>query len=181
MDIIRIIADSSFYICFLDDIKDLYSLIEILIYKYFKFIIGIVVKKEIKESDNYHLIEESVDSYTDFFSEVNYGELLRPLFSKEELKKGENEAITISYILFDLDYEFITILDDDESRKFFISNLYECADNLTGTVGFIGDCVYTYNIFKKEKGISILIAIKNSKFRIQKLVIDKIINKIKES
>ena len=105
MNKIQVIPDSSFYICFIDDIKDHENLIEIIKYDKFNFIISVVVKDEIAKSPNYNKIEAVMKSDVEFFSEINYGEILRPLFSKEELKKGENEVITISFILFDLDYD----------------------------------------------------------------------------
>ena len=180
MNKIQVIPDSSFYICFIDDIKDHENLIEIIKYDKFNFIIGVIVKDEIVKSPNYNKIEAVMKSDVELFSEINYGEILRPLFSKEELKKGENEVITISFILFDLDYDIITIIDDEEPRKFFINNLTECADKLTGTIGFIGDCVCIHKIFKKDKGMNILIAIKNSKFRITEVIFNEVMNKIRE-
>ena len=57
MNMIRVIPDSSFYICFIDDIKDHESLIEIIKYDKFKFIVGVVVKGEIAKSPNYNKIE----------------------------------------------------------------------------------------------------------------------------
>ncbi|TFG22921.1 MAG: hypothetical protein EU529_09050 [Promethearchaeota archaeon] len=180
MNKIRVIPDSSFYICFIDNIKDHKSIIEIIKNDKFKFIIGVVVKSEIAKSPNYNRIEAVIEPDVELFSEINYGEILRPLFSKEELKKGENEVITISFILFDLDYDIITIIDDEEPRQFFINNLTECADKLTGTIGFIGDCVCIYEVFKKDKGLSILVAIKNSKFRITKVIINEVMNKIRD-
>jgi len=180
VSLLYIIPDASFYICFIDDIEDSESLIEILENKIFRSVIGIVVKGEIKKSDNYQIIEDTIDNYTDYYSEANYGELLRPLFSEEELRKGENEVITISYILFDLNYDFITILDDEEPRKFFLNNLAECSDKLRGTIGFMGDCVCIHEIFEKERGLNLLIAIKNSKFRITEVLINKIMKKIRE-
>lgn len=87
MSILRLISDSNIYICFLDDIKDHNSLIKILKNATFSFIIGTIVKGEISESYDYSIIEEVIESYIESFSEANYGELLKPLFSKEELKK----------------------------------------------------------------------------------------------
>jgi len=180
VSLLYIIPDASFYICFIDDIGDCETLIEILENNQFKYIIGIVVKGEIKNSENYQIIEDTIENNTEYYSEANYGELLRPLFSKEELKKGENEVITISYILFDLNYDFITILDDEEPRKFFLNNLVECSDRLRGTIGFIRDCVCTHEIFEKERGVNILIAIKDSKFRIAEVLINEVMKKIRE-
>jgi predicted nucleic acid-binding protein len=179
VDLLYIIPDSSFYICFIDDIEDCESLIEILKNKAFRFVIGIVVKGEIKKSKKYQIIEDYIENSILYFSETNYGELLKPLFSEEELRKGENEVITISYILFDLNYDFITILDDDEPRKFFLINFPEFADKLKGSIGFIKDCVCIQKIFTKDKGLNILACIKNSKFRIKKDIINDIIEKIK--
>lgn len=179
MSVIHIVPDSSFYICFLGDIDDCDSLLKILRQDKFNFIMSIVVKGEISKSSNYLKIKDTVETKVEYFSELSYGELLRPLFSREEIEKGEHEVITLSFILSNLNYDFITILDDKGPRNFFKTLLPECHDRLRGTIGFIGDCVCTHNVFRKEKGINILIAIKNSKFRIKEIILDDVIKRVR--
>jgi len=83
-----------------------------------EFIIGQKIKEEIKKSQNYNAIEILIDNHTQSFEYYKYGEILKPFFSAEEIKKGEHEVIVISYVMYHLGIAFIAIIDEDESRKF---------------------------------------------------------------
>ena len=82
-----IIADSSFYICFLDDIKKPDYLKHIL--THFRFVIGKIVKKEIARSPMFKKIESIINTVVDNISaDENFDELLKPFFSVKEIEKG---------------------------------------------------------------------------------------------
>ena len=57
-------------------------------------------------------LKQKIFQKIEMFSYYEYGEILRPLFSEEEMKKGEQEVIVISYILNFKKEHFIAILDD---------------------------------------------------------------------
>ncbi|MEX2705952.1 MAG: hypothetical protein Q6352_011905 [Candidatus Freyrarchaeum guaymaensis] len=178
MSSVNVVPDSSFYICFLDDINAPHYLLQLLNARIFKFILGKIIKTEIEKSPNYKSIEKTIDSRVEIFEYYNYGEILRPFFSLEEIKKGDNEVIVISYVLYFLNLTFITILDDTKPRKFLERNFPELYTRVVGTVGFIEKCSCQYNIFSKEKGITILNLIKKSKFRIKNEIVNKTIERI---
>jgi predicted nucleic acid-binding protein len=120
-----------------------------------------------------------LSKYIENYKYYDYGELLKAFFSIRELEEGEHEIIIISYIFFANDFNFITIIDDNEPRNFIEHNFPEILQNMTGTVGFVKRCNCKYAIFGKDEAITILNLIKNSKFRIKGKIIDDVIKQIK--
>lgn len=175
----KVIPDSSFYICFIDDIKEPKYLIRMLSANAMEFIIGQKIKEEIKKSQNYNAIEILIDNHTQSFEYYKYGEILKPFFSAEEIKKGEHEVIVISYVMYHLGIAFIAIIDEDESRKFVEKNFPELLEKLVGTVGFIALCCCKYKIFSKNECILLLNKIKKSKFRIKNSIIEETVERIR--
>ncbi|OIQ05945.1 MAG: hypothetical protein COW47_00600 [Candidatus Huberarchaeum crystalense] len=176
---VTIVPDSSFYICFLDDINKPQYFIRMLSYETFKFVSGPLIKKEIINSSNYPMIEKVVGARIQIFVYYNYGEILRPLFSFDEIKRGEHEVIVISYILYLFNIRFITILDDNETKKFLLRNFPHISTKVTGTIGFVKLSCCTYKIFSKDEAISILNLIKKSRFRVKGDIVDQIMEEIK--
>jgi predicted nucleic acid-binding protein len=161
---VNIISDSSFFICFLDDIKRSDFLRKMIASDSFKFIIGKVVREEIRKSKNYSQIEPLIVSKTESFEYYNFEELLRPIMHSNAVSRGEGEAIAIAYVLNYLGKNIILILDDETSRNFVYKNLNELSNKMVGTIGFIDKCFYEYGIFSKEEVLLILNSIKASKF-----------------
>lgn len=178
MNNVNVVPDSSFYLCFLDDINAPQYLLQLLNARVFKFFLGKVIKTEIESSSNYKTVEKTIDSRVEIFEYYNYGEILRPFFSLEEIKKGDNEVIVISYVLYFLDLTFITILDDNKPRNFLRRNFPELYRRVVGTIGFIEKCSCQYKIFAKEEAITILNLIKKSKFRIKNEIVNNTIKRI---
>lgn len=178
---ITVVPDSSFYICFIDDISKPEYLIKLLNHPSFRFVTGQKIKEEITRSPNYHAVEKYIDDYVDYFEYYNYSEILRPFFSLEEIRKGEHEVIAISYILYILEATFIAILDEDSAREFIKRNLPQLwkMGRVMGTVGFIKLCCCIYHIFLKEEAVSVLELIKRSKFRVKRADVDRIIEEVK--
>lgn len=176
---IKVIPDSSFYICFIDDINEPEYLIRILSTNAMEFIIGQKIKEEIKKSQNYDAIEILINNHTQSFEYYSYGEILKPFFSVEEIKKGEHEVIAISYVMYQLGIVFIAIIDEDKSRKFVEKNFPELLEKIVGTVGFIALCCCRYKIFSKNECILLLNKIKKSKFRIKNSIIEETVERIR--
>jgi len=166
LQVIIIIPNSSFYLCFLDDIMAPQYLVRILNHEYFDFVTGKIILEEIERKVR-------------VFEYLNYGEILRPFFSIEEIKKGEHEVIAISCILYILEINFLAIIDDDQAIKFLKRNFPRTEHKITRTVGFMEEC-YRRKIFSKEETINILELIKKSKFRVKKAIIEDIIKRISE-
>jgi predicted nucleic acid-binding protein len=181
MNNLVIIADSSFYICFLDDIKKPAFLIHLLKFERFRFTIGPIIKGEINKSPNYPAIEIEIKSHVRVFEYYSYGEILKPVFSIEEMIKGEHEVVAIAYILNFLNIDFIAILDEERTKNFVQNSFPKISTKFVGTIGFIEICCCHHKIFSKLEGIAILDSIRNSKFRVDNRLIDKIIEKIRLS
>jgi len=169
------IADSSFYICFLDDINKPEVLVDV--FKNFQFYLTKRLELEIKKSSNYNIIDNN-SSLIQLNFPYDISEVLRPFFGKSELDKGEHEVIAFSYLIYPKNKFFILILDEDGPRNFVLKNLSYLSSNLTGTVGFIGKCHCDYKIFQKVYAKSILVNIKNSKFRVVDIVLNSVLKNI---
>ena len=174
-----VIPDSTFYICYLDDINKPKYLNKIIQNDNFNIYIGQIINNEIKKSNNYITLENDIGSKIKIFEYYHYGEILRPLFSKEEIKKGEHEVIVIAFILFSEDKEFIAILDDIAPRKFIKKNFPKIYKSIEWTVEFTKNCYYEHKIFSKEETLIILELIQNSKFRIDSNIISKLISEVR--
>jgi len=72
-----IVSDSSFFICFLDDIQAHQYLLSILEYDLFTFVIGVIIKQELKKSPNYCVIENKIENDFIHFSHYQLSERRR--------------------------------------------------------------------------------------------------------
>lgn len=113
----KVISDSTFYICFLDDISYPEGLKKIICSGKFKFVIGPIVMSEIEKSPNYHFIKPDLSKVQENPLPFNYGEIVRPFLGIEEIKKGEHEVIGIAIVYYLMGREFILILDEDGPRE----------------------------------------------------------------
>lgn len=172
-----IIPDSSFFICFLDDIYEPILLKKIMISKELEIIMGEIVIGELEKSSEYHHISSLVESRKvyDYF---DYGELLKPFFSEDEILKGEHEVIVISYIHHSKGLFHFLIIDDRQQRRFINRVLSELETYLIGTVGFIMKIGITGLIITKDEAIYLLSSIKKSKFRINHVIVERAIKEL---
>lgn len=173
---INLVADSSFYICFLDDIDCPNDLLHIL--KHFLAHIPPRVNEEISKCKNYSVLKNHVNFFRE--SKLDLGKLLEPFFSKDEKLKGEHEVVVLSIVLYNTIDNIVIIIDDKGPRKFLFDNFGYMQDSICGTVGFIGLCYYKYHIFEKQKSLYLLDKIENSNFRIKKEEIEEVRQKINE-
>jgi predicted nucleic acid-binding protein len=174
-----IVPDSSFFICFLDDIEKPQQIIDLLDAKPFSFFIGKITSKEIQKSHHFAIIEKKFLQQITVYDYFEYGEIAKMFFSESELKKGEHEVFIIAFILATNGNPFIAIIDDNDAKKFFKTNIPEKSDYVTGTVGFIRFCCCKYNVFIKDVAIDILVAIKQSKFYVPLPILDATIEEIR--
>lgn len=170
---ISVIADSTFYICFLDDIKRPDCLISIC--GIYTFHVPPKVLSEITASGSYNVIKDN-KSIVPVLDNYNYSEILRPFFGKRQIEKGESEAVALAYIWYKIGRCDKLVLDDGEARGFVSTNMPELITIMIGTVAFLGDCHCISRIFSKEDALQMLHLIEHSKFRIK----DKDLNKIKQ-
>jgi len=171
------IPDSSFFWCFLGDIKKPDSLLKILQSNEFRFVTAEIISTEIKKKPIEAQLLHKINKNVEIFSYHQYGEILKPLFSDKEIKKGEHEVIVISYILNFKREDFIAVLDDNAPKKFLKRLIPNPIGIITGTVGFIEICTVR-SVFRRAEAITILILIKESKFRIDDAIVDSVISRI---
>ncbi|MCC7554733.1 MAG: hypothetical protein KO254_01235 [Methanoculleus marisnigri] len=165
----------------MDDIKQPQILTQILEFRLFKFFTGSIICSEIQRSQNITDIEGEFSSQVNHFDYYNYGELLRPFLSVNEIEKGEHEVIVISYVLHLSGCNILAILDDESPRTYFKSRFPELSNKVTGTIGFIEKCTCSYGVFQTSKGTTILSLIADSKFRVKKHIVDGAIKRIMRS
>lgn len=175
----KIVSDSSFYLCFIDDIKFPSHIIKIISSDLLNFQIGSIVKEEIKKSQNYEYIGYHVENGIEYIEYFHYGELLRPLFSLDEIEEGEHEVIAIGYILYSKEQNFKMIMDDGSPRKFVATNFPDLGSRLCYTTEFIKLCCLEYHIFDKNEAITILELVKESPFFVKDIIVDEIIEQIR--
>jgi predicted nucleic acid-binding protein len=176
---VSVIPDSSFFICFLDDINKPQQIMELLSSNYFSFIMGKITSSEIQKSKNFIKIKSEFFQKITVYDYFEYSEIVKMFFSESELKKGEHEVFIISFILSTSEEQFIAIVDDAPAKKFCKTNIPERATSITGTVGFVRVCSCTCKVFIKETAIDILVSIKKSKFYVPPSIVDAAIEDIR--
>lgn len=169
----EIIADSSFYICFLDDIDDP-SFLQLLFSNHFKFLTTKMLSNEVSKSKKFSQIKKNAITLMDFSYDIS--EILRPFFGKNEILKGEHEVIAFAYMYYQIKKDFSIILDEIGPRRFVERNFTYLVKLMIGTLGFLGKCHCDYHLLSKDKTMNLIEAIKKSKFR----VTDNIINSVKQ-
>jgi predicted nucleic acid-binding protein len=169
------LADSSFYLCFLEDIEQPQVLNRVL--DRFDFLITPTVYREVGKSENF----KSVQSHPKLvlIPKENLGEVLRPFFSKRQIEKGETEVIELAYQFYADENPKKFIIDDKEPRLFVIRNLPDLSKLMVGTVGFVGECYYEYDVLGKSEAAAIVLVISRSNFRVSAEVIREVLSKIK--
>jgi hypothetical protein len=150
----QVIADSTFYILFYNDIYDTESLYCIL--KKYHMYIGNRLKHELR----HHISKDSkfLSLINDKELDVDIGELLKNFYEfllveypdyVKDINDGEYEVMGISYLFKQsgsLDY---LIIDDKYAYNFVLKNLNYIKENLVRTIGFLS------NGCKKDKILEI--------------------------
>jgi len=174
-----LIPDSSFFICFFDDLKPLLiKEVRLLcvekIFDNFDVKVTPIVFTEVGfENKDGRIKKRIVPENFRYTNNNNVLEALRPVWSK-----GEFEVICLAYNYKTAgNSNFIFIIDDLNAREIILNYLNELKNFLKGTVGFIGYCTHQ-KIFDQEGAISILMAIKKSKFRVDVQIVNKTITDI---
>ena len=144
----------------------------------FKFYVGHVVYNEISKKNSYSQIKSCITTYD--FTTYNLGEILKPFFGKNQIKKGEHEVIEIAYQHHNWDKFFTMILDDHEARQFVQKRIPTLRETMTGTVGFLAKCSCDYNVVSKNSALHILSCIERSPFHASETVIKPIRQRIEE-
>lgn len=155
------VADSSFYLCFLEDIESPQYLLSML--SQFDFVMPSLVLEEVRRCRNYRML--GVDpgiKLTD--PDFESREILRPLFSADQWRKGEAESIALAHSMQLSGVLWKLILDDTQARTFVERILPSLSEFMTGTLGFIAIC-YETRIFSQGDSLTIIALIEKSPFR----------------
>jgi len=166
----NIIADSSFYICFLNDIEEPAFLNRVI--DKFDFYITPLVESEIR-LDDYEWLKKN-EKMVRVGDHINFGEILKPFLSTKAIEKGEHEVIGLGYHFFMTGLPFYLVIDDQEAREFVKANINHLISFLHGTIGFIALCCCRFEVFSKNEAMVIFNKIGDSKFRISKDILEKI-------
>jgi predicted nucleic acid-binding protein len=162
----RVIPDSSFYICFLDDIGRVDALILLVTSRHHSFVMGSVIRREVTAKE---CPEDFLDTLTrdiEIFDYYDHAEILRPFFGDEEMRKGETEAVVISFILHATGEQHVLVIDESPARRFVERRFPDLMEYLTGTVGFLEASTVVRNIFTPEEAIEMMRAMIASGFRV---------------
>lgn len=170
----EMLSDSSFYLCFLEDIEQPDVLLRIM--QRFDFLITPIVYKEVSKSHNFGRIQSCPK--LKLLQKESLGEILKPFFSKKEIEKGETEVIELAFEYYVAGLPRMFIIDDKEPRLFVTRNLPYLSDLMIGTVGFVGECSYEYAILDKYEASALLLLISTSSFRVEPEVISEVLAKI---
>lgn len=170
-----LVADSSFYVCFLNDIKQQIPLEKIL--TELKFYVPSCIVNEVSKCSEFKSILSSTKAKI-LDSSYNFADILRPFVSKNQFDKGETEAIALAYVLNRMQRLHKLILDDKGARDFVINKLSLLANYMTGTVGFVADCCCYYCFLTREEGLRIFELVELSQFRVDNNVLSQVRDRV---
>ena len=176
----HVVSDSSFIMCFIDDIGNSLCLNGFLERPNLSFVIGEIILAEVAKSPNYFLFEKMCKPNLTIFDYYAYGEILRPFFSIDEMEKGEHEAMVISYIFYFKNENMLAIMDDNSPKEMFKARFPHLSNQVIGTIGFIEKCTCKCKFLSKREGIDLLVEIKKSKFWVRDRIVDDAIQRIGE-
>ncbi|MEK6908464.1 MAG: hypothetical protein AABX23_00225 [Nanoarchaeota archaeon] len=176
----ELVADSTFYIFFIEDSKNSNLLCKIL--NSFKAHISPTIYDELKMKSRDQELNSIINNKCNIFkdSRIKYSEALRPVFSKEELKKGEHEIIAIAVLCDQMVIDFVLVIDDEGPRKIINSHFKYLLTRLVRTARFIEQCYSKYDIFENGESIKLLNDMKSSKFRIDDKSIEQLLKELEK-
>jgi len=145
-----VLADSSFYICFLEELKryDCYDF-----FSYYDFCIG---DKVLNELNSKKLLLDKPITHVDFENHEYY-KLFSPFLSNLEKNKdkGEFEIIALALLFYKKNILKYIIVDDKGAKKIINKNFRELSDYNKGSIGLIKSS-YLDGFIDNEKALSIL-------------------------
>lgn len=153
----NIVADTSFYLCYYNDINKR-DFLDIFLNTY-SFHLGPKIFKELPSE----LSECSKFQSSTVFSEVSFFELIKPYFgrSKEHENDGEYEAIGVAlHLNLHSNLKYL-ILDEKIAHNFVQSNFKSLTPKLKRNFSFIRDCYKIDSLISLSIAIEILETIKS--------------------
>lgn len=177
----NVIPDSSFFICFLDDLEGILPIkdrlhILVLITGTFTVLVVPAVEQESRFQRISSPVRNQVRMVTIPASARSdpFIQLLQPL-----LGKGEHDVITCAHVHFlEGNSNFLFLLDDGIARDHVRRILPALVSHMKGTVGFLGHCA-VQKVLEKNETINLLTVISRSKFRVDRSTITTVIADIR--
>ncbi len=127
---------------------------------------GSVIRNEVTAKECPGDFLDALDSHIEIFEYYGHGEILRPFFGDAEIRKGESEAVVISFILHGRGERHVLVIDESPARRFVGGRFPVLVQYLTGTVGFLERSTAVRKIFTPGEAIEMLRAILVSGFRV---------------
>jgi hypothetical protein len=151
-------SDSSFYICFSDDL-DRRSLLDKVTSAY-QFHLGDRIRSELPTA----LRRDAIFMSRLRHSSYDYFQIIKPFFGRNSRheKDGEYEAIGIGHHLNEQRILGYLILDDKRARTFVKTHFPNLQSRMVGTLGFIRDSCCQDGVVHPFEAISILDEIKST-------------------
>lgn len=152
-----IAPDSSFFICFSNDLNR-HELIHDTATMY-----SIYIGKRVLNETSQIFEDETLRSMVAEI-DVDYYEIVKPYFGRSEKHEedGEYEAIGIAFFLYQKNDLRFLILDERRATKFTNRYFPELSESLVGTVGFIRDCCIVDRKISQDRAIEIFTAMKEA-------------------
>lgn len=171
----NVIPDSSFFICFLDDLEGhVPETDRAQILKAITETFTILIVPAVASESRLERLPVSVKNQVKRMEVSGTGsepsiELLRPL-----LGKGEHEVISCANNHLKGDATFLFILDDGLARILVRRTLPLLMNHMKGTVGFLGLCAIR-KVLDKDETIHLITIIGKSNFRVNQSTITAVI------
>ena len=178
MSISRVVSDSSFYICFLDDIERVDALLRLMTSREYSFVMGSVIRREVTAKECPEDFLDTLHRSVEIYEYYGHGEILRPFFGDAEIRKGESEAVVISFILHGKGELHILVIDESPARRFVGRRFPDLVQYMTGTVGFLETSTVLRYIFTPEEAIVMLKEIIASDFRVDPGIVREAIERL---
>ena len=167
------IADTSFYIFFIDDIDGLGYLTAIA--RSCRLVVTALVMKELSRKRSVeHLRKLVVPAGHDY----DISRALRPFFYKQRPVRGEHEVIMLSHMMHTDGIPFTMIIDDGQARRFATRHFAHLERSMTGTLGFVVEC-HRNGTLAGGDAERVLDAMKASRFRVPDGLVDEALREVR--
>ena len=167
------IADTSFYVFFVDDIDGLEYLAAIA-RSCMLMATALVMKELSRKRDAENLRGMVVPAGFEY----DIAETLRPFFDEQRSVRGEHEVIAFGHIMHKRGVPSTVIIDDSQARKFAMRHFAHLGRSMTGTLGFVVECGRNGTLAAADAG-RVLEAMKSSRFRVPVGLVDDALREVR--
>lgn len=167
------VADTSFYIFFLDDIDGLGYLAAIA--RSCKLVVTTLVMKELSRKRGAERLRKMV---VPAGLDYDMARALHPAFYGGRPARGEHDVVMHCHMMHKDGIPFTMIIDDAPARRFAVRNFAHLERFMTGTLGFVAEC-HRNGTLKRGDAERVLEAMKASRFRVPDDLVDKALREVR--